>query len=94
MKRTNVVLDEELLEKARRMSGERTYSATVTKALEAVVKRGELEAAIARVRVGGDPFAPGYVEAMWPDLSRPKKHRISADERRVPRKKSVARGAR
>lgn len=39
MKRTNVVLDEELLEEAVRISGERTYSRTITRALEEMVRR-------------------------------------------------------
>jgi Arc/MetJ family transcription regulator len=39
MKRTNIVLDEQLLEEATRLSGERTYSRTVERALEEFVKR-------------------------------------------------------
>jgi Arc/MetJ family transcription regulator len=39
MKRTNLVLDEELLEEAVRLSGEKTYSATVMRALEDFVRR-------------------------------------------------------
>jgi Arc/MetJ family transcription regulator len=39
MKRTNLVLDEELLEEAVRLSGERTYSRTVERALEDFVRR-------------------------------------------------------
>lgn len=39
MKRTNLVLDERLLEEARRLSGERTYSRTVARALEEFVRR-------------------------------------------------------
>lgn len=39
MKRTNLVLDEELLEEAVRLSGERTYSRTVERALEDYVRR-------------------------------------------------------
>ena len=38
MKRTNLVLDEELLEEAVRLSGERTFSATVNLALGAFVR--------------------------------------------------------
>jgi Arc/MetJ family transcription regulator len=34
MKRTNLVVDEQLLEEAVRLSGERTYSRTVERALE------------------------------------------------------------
>jgi Arc/MetJ family transcription regulator len=39
MKRTNLVLDEKLLEEAVRLSGERTYSRTVERALEEFVRR-------------------------------------------------------
>ena len=39
MKRTNLVLDERLLEEAARLGGERTYSRTVERALEDFVRR-------------------------------------------------------
>ena len=39
MKRTNLVLDENLLAEATRLSGERTYSRTVERALEDYVRR-------------------------------------------------------
>ena len=39
MKRTNLVLDAQLLEEAVRLSGERTYSRTVERALEDFVRR-------------------------------------------------------
>ena len=39
MKRTNLVLDEDLLEEAVRLSGERTYSRTVDRALSEFVRR-------------------------------------------------------
>ena len=39
MKRTNLVLNEKLLEEAARLSGERTYSRTVERALEDFVRR-------------------------------------------------------
>lgn len=39
MKRTNLVLDERLLEQATRLSGEKTYSRAVTRALEEYVRR-------------------------------------------------------
>jgi Arc/MetJ family transcription regulator len=41
MKRTNLVLDEQLLEEATRLSGERTYSRAVERALEDFVKRAK-----------------------------------------------------
>jgi Arc/MetJ family transcription regulator len=39
MKRTNLVLDPQVLEEALRLSGERTYSRTVGRALEDFVRR-------------------------------------------------------
>lgn len=39
MRRTNLVLNEQLLEEALRLSGERTYSRTVMRALEDLVRR-------------------------------------------------------
>lgn len=39
MKRTNLVLDEALLEEALALGGERTYSRTVERALEEFVRR-------------------------------------------------------
>lgn len=41
MKRTNLVLDESLLEEATRLSGERTYSRTVERALRDFVRRAK-----------------------------------------------------
>jgi Arc/MetJ family transcription regulator len=41
MKRTNLVLDEQLLEEASRLSGERTYSRTVERALTDFVRRAK-----------------------------------------------------
>jgi Arc/MetJ family transcription regulator len=38
MKRTNLVLNEALLDEAQRLSGERTYSRTVERALEEFVR--------------------------------------------------------
>ena len=41
MKRTPLVLNEEILEEATRLSGEKTYSATVMRALEDFVRRAK-----------------------------------------------------
>jgi Arc/MetJ family transcription regulator len=41
MKRANVVIDEELLEEAVRISGERTYSRTIERALTDLVRRAK-----------------------------------------------------
>jgi Arc/MetJ family transcription regulator len=41
MKRTNLVLDEQLLEEVTRVSGERTYSRAVTRAIEDYLRRSK-----------------------------------------------------
>ena len=43
MKRTNLVLNEDLLEEAVRLSGERTYSRAVERALEEFVRRAKAD---------------------------------------------------
>jgi Arc/MetJ family transcription regulator len=43
MKRTNLVLDEELLKEATRELGEKTYSATVNAALKEIVRQKSVE---------------------------------------------------
>jgi len=67
MKRTNVVLREDLLEEATRLAGERTYSRTIERALEDFVRRakarqildlagsGLWEGDLARMRVDRPP---------------------------------------
>lgn len=64
MKRTNVVLDEKLLEDARRVTGEKTYSATITRALEKVVKQERFRAALKEFEeeaAKGGFFHPDYL---------------------------------
>ena len=58
MKRTNLVLDEDLLEQATRLSGEKTYSATVTRALEDFVRR-------AKTRQILEHIAPSISRRSW-----------------------------
>lgn len=43
MKRTNLVLDEDLLQEATRLSGDKTYSATVQRALKELVQRAKAQ---------------------------------------------------
>jgi Arc/MetJ family transcription regulator len=43
MKRTNLVLDEELLKEATRVLGQKTYSATVNAALKEIVRQKQVE---------------------------------------------------
>ena len=70
MKRTNLVLDENLLEEATRLAGERTYSRTVERALEGFVRRiragrilelagtGLWEGSLSEMREDRSPYRP------------------------------------
>lgn len=97
MKRTNVVLDEKLLEDARRISGEKTYSATITKALKEMVGQKRFWEAYAEFETlahEGDFFWPGYLEEIRPPgrMTRlQKKTRVAAHEKRAPGRKSSGR---
>ena len=53
MKRTNVVLDENLLEEAVRVSGERTYARTIERALEEMVRRARVNTAFQQLAGAG-----------------------------------------
>jgi Arc/MetJ family transcription regulator len=73
MKRTTLVLDEEILEEATRLSGEKTYSATVMRALEAFVRRAKARQIL---DLRGSGAWSGDLAAMRRD-SRPGKKRAS-----------------
>ncbi|MEZ5318705.1 MAG: type II toxin-antitoxin system VapB family antitoxin [Vicinamibacterales bacterium] len=68
MKRTNLVLDGDLLEEAQRLSGERTFSRTVERALEEFVRRAKARRILDLTGSGGwhgnlavvREDAPGY----------------------------------
>jgi Arc/MetJ family transcription regulator len=53
MKRTNLVLDEDLLEEATRLSGEKTYSAAVQLALRELVRRVKARQILSLRGLGG-----------------------------------------
>lgn len=80
MKRTNVVLDEQVLEEALRLSGERTYSAVINKALAEMVRVMTLKRGIAALQSGGDPFWPGYIEEIRPNYSGQKRAEEKKEE--------------
>jgi hypothetical protein len=68
MKRTNVIVEEEVLEEARRLSGEKTYSATINRALQEMVRRREGQQAARRLMElldQPDAFYPGYAEELY-----------------------------
>ncbi len=62
MRRTNVVLDEKLLEEAHRKSGEKTYSATINRALEDLIRRVTFEEGMKII--GGSNAWEGDLEEM------------------------------
>jgi hypothetical protein len=97
MKRTNVVLDEKLLERARRALGEKTYSGAINKALEKVVRQEDFWEAYRKFEElahGEGVFDPDYIkEKTRNSLQRPKK-RISANEARAPKARGKRRGSR
>lgn len=65
MKRTNVVLDEHLLDEAVRLSGEKTYSRTIERALAELVGRAKAQ----RIeRYAGSGVWEGDLAAMRRDL--------------------------
>lgn len=53
MKRTNLVLDEALLEEATQLSGEKTYSAAVQLALRELVRRAKARQILSLRGLGG-----------------------------------------
>ena len=102
MKRTNVILDEKLLEEARRESGEKTYSAVIMKALADYVRQLRHRRAVKALHGAGlndDDWYPGFLDE---HLKNPRiqktpvgspKRGVAAHERRLP-KKSTKRGSR
>jgi Arc/MetJ family transcription regulator len=74
MKRTNLVLDEHLLEEATRLSGEKTYSGAVRRALEDFVRRAKARRIL---ELRGSGLWEGELGAMRDDRPcprRPKKY--------------------
>jgi hypothetical protein len=74
MKRTNLVLDEQTLEEATRLSGERTYSAAVMRALADYVRRARAGKIL---ELQGSGLWEGDLSAMRGDTSRRPSRRTS-----------------
>lgn len=70
MKRTNLVLDEDTLEEATRLSGEKTYSAAVMRALEDFVRRAKARQIL---ELRGSGLWEGDLREMRADRSRKQK---------------------
>ena len=88
MKRFNLVLDEKLLEEARKKLGDKTYSDTVNRALREALRIEVLRDGLDRF--DHDMWWPGYVEEYGPNPPLPKIEaqpvRRSANTARVRRK--------
>jgi hypothetical protein len=75
MKRTNVVLRDDLLEEATRLAGERTYSRTIERALEDFVRRAKARQIL---ELAGSGLWEGDLSDMRSDPVKPrKKSRVS-----------------
>ncbi len=102
MKRMHVTLDEEALEQARRLTGKKSYSETINHAIAQIVKQDQLGKAIDALATGPDPWWPGYVEEMAPDVAeylkkqkeQKRRRRPAANTVRAPISKTVRRGSR
>ncbi len=70
MKRFNLVLDEELLEEARKKLGDKTYSDTVNRALREALRIEVLREGLDSW--SDDMWLPGYVNEYGPNPSRQK----------------------
>jgi hypothetical protein len=93
MKRMNVILDEEVLETARKVSGEKTYSAAINRVLEEYVRVETVKRGIEELRaMNGAGVFPGYLKQIRPNAYRTRG--VAANEVRASRKKSSRRGAR
>lgn len=75
MKRTNLVLDEKLLEEAVRLGGERTYSRTVERALAEFVRRIKARQIL---ELAGTGLWQGDLAEMRDDTAPPKTRRRRA----------------
>jgi Arc/MetJ family transcription regulator len=82
MKRITVTVDEELLARARQMTGERTSSAVIQKALEEVVRAERMRKALDDSWNLGEIFSADWLEEKG--YVKPRSRRISADEKRAP----------
>ena len=72
MKRTNLVLSEQLLEEATRMAGEKTWSRTVERALEEFIQRRKARGLLA---LAGSGAWQGDLGELRRDAGRPAKRK-------------------
>lgn len=88
MKRTNLVLNPQVLEEALRLSGERTYSRTVDRALEDFVRRAKAGKIL---ELQGQGLWDGDLGAMRGDSVSEARGGHGSKRRRTPRGRRAAR---
>jgi hypothetical protein len=91
MKRMNVIVDHEALEHARRLTGKKSYSETINHAIEQIVKRDRLKKAIQELANDPNPWWPGYVEEMAPDIAEYEKNLQKQQEQQKQQKQQKQR---
>jgi Bacterial antitoxin of type II TA system, VapB len=88
MKRTNIVLDDALLDEAVRLSGERTYARTIERALEEMVRRLKARAVF---ELAGSGAWSGDIGLMRSDAGSQSFQAIASSGEAAPERKGVYR---
>jgi hypothetical protein len=65
----NVVVDHEALEEARKSLGKSSYSETIDHLATKAARRAKLMQAIDALAAGPDPWYPGFVDEVAPDVA-------------------------
>lgn len=86
MKRMQVTLDEDALEQVRQLTGKKSYSDTINHLVTEAVRRDRLMKAIDDLAKDPDPWWPGYVEEMAPDVAEYLRHK----DKKKPRRRTAA----
>ena len=82
----HVTLDEDALEDARRLTGKKSYSDTLNHLISEDLKRDRLMKAIEDLANDHDPWWPGYVEEMAPDVA----EYLKSKDKKKPRRRTAA----
>jgi hypothetical protein len=91
MKRTNVILDEQLLKDAVELTGEKTYSAAINRALGDMVRKLRLKKGLEWFTSLEDPWWPGYAEELFgKEWAERHQQRQKAREKEQPRFSIIA----
>ena len=86
MKRMHVTLDEEALEQVRKLTGKKSYSETLNHLMIQAVNQDRLMKAIDDLANDPEPWWPGYVEEMAPDVA----EYLKKQDKKKPRRRTAA----